>query len=382
MTNENANSRRQPLVAPEYVHIVCQTLPNFPALEPDVAILLSQDAEYHIRQLIHLAKKRMQHSKRFRLTVHDVYIADSRRDKQPSLGHFASTIPTYHQVESCPGLFVLEDRFISLFDVMKTPLPRPSPTPHLNRSGIISPSLAIANVPRHAHVPHSHIVRNIEKLLLSNQAPPLFFQQTLSFLCTSSSLPLQPIVRVLRDVVHAHASVHGNSAVLYDALRMTTAIISRPTFGVEFFEEAVIEIVLTCLLATSLGQGDVYALRELAAETLRMYLVHVADDYVRRKVNNTLVTTLTDSKATLGCLFGAVIGLGAMGRQEFEQSVIPRIPRLITALENLSSVAAKVDPSKSGHIITDIVFLCQAIERCMHLCGLVWWERDFINIGL
>lgn len=372
----------QPHISPDYINVVCQTLPSFPALELQVAVLLAQDAEYYIRELIHLAKKRMRHSRRCCLTVHDVQLADSRRELQPSFGHFASVSPTFQPVTSCPGLFVIQDRVVSLFDILETSMPSSSPSANLKQSGIISPYITFTTVPSYSPAFKHSVIQTVEDAVLSNQFATHLLQSTWSYICSASALPLYSLLEIIRDIVHTNARIQGNTCTLFNALRIVTALVSRPTFGVELFEDVVISIVLTCLLAPNLGQGDVYALRELAAETLCICLTHVVDDFVRQRVCNTLASALADPKATLSCIFGAVIGLAVMGRHVFEPIVMPLVPKLLGGLDNLLIVSAGVGYDKSDQMLPHVIYICRAMERSLHICDLLQTDPDFIDVFL
>lgn len=137
-------------ITPDYVRIVSQTIPQFPDLQQDVASLLAQDAEYYIRDLIHLAKKHMRHSTKFCLSVQHILLAHSATAReQPSFGVAASLIPPkFQSVVACPGLYIYKDTVVPLDPILLQPLPPPTTPVHISQSTLVVPTCSYVISPK------------------------------------------------------------------------------------------------------------------------------------------------------------------------------------------------------------------------------------------
>lgn len=373
-----------PRLSPDYIDIVSQTLPGSPALGPDVAEMLAQDAEHYLRQLIHVAKKRMHHSKRAFLSVDDIHLSDNRRDRQSSLGHFSVPgAPKFERVKAIPGLYVIEDETVSLRDILHRPLPPPDDEPTLHQSGVIAPFMSLTPYISPAHATHPVVVAVETLVTFPHRVSPYMVQRTLARICSSrQNVPIYPILTILHSVVNQNAASNGNSAVLYNALRVCMALAARLVFGIELFEDMLIVIVLTCLLAPHLGKGttdvDSYQIRNLATDVLHTCLTHVVDNFARQKICNTLSAKLTHPHSSLQTIYGAIIGLATMGPLVFEPIFVPLLPKLIHALSNLSNLAqSSTDSHAAYEALYDITMLSHAVERSMDSCGLIYQEPGF-----
>lgn len=373
-----------PHLSPDYIDIVSQTLPGSPALGPDVAVILAQDAEHYLRQVIHMAKKRMQHSKRAFLSVEDIHLSDNRRDRQSSLGHFSvSGAPKFERVKAIPGLYVIEDETVSLFDILHRSLPPPDDETTLHQSGVITPFMSLTPNISPAHATHPVVVAVETLVTHPHRVSPYMVQRTLAHVCSSrQNVPMYPILTILHAVVNRNATPNGNPAVLYNALRVCMALSARPVFGIELFEDTLIVIVLTCVLAPHLGEDttDVnsYQIRNLATDVLHTCLTHVVDNFARQKICNTLSAKLTHPHSSLQTSYGAIIGLATMGPLVFEPVFLPLLPKLIHALSDLSNLAQTSTDSPAAYdVLNDIAMLSHAVEQSMDSCGLTYQDPGF-----
>lgn len=160
------------------------------------------------------------------------------------------------------------------------------------------------------------------------------------------------------------------------------ALVSRSSYGVDIFEDTVLTTVLTCLLAQNLGRGDVHSLRALAAQVLQSFICNVADHYVRRRVCNTLHAALVDSQATLGSIYGAILGLAVMGRYVFEPMFMPLCPLLIDKLHDVLRLSKLAPIDAADAVQRDIVYLCNAIEAALNKCQLLHTETQLLDVML
>lgn len=225
-------------------------------------------------------------------------------------------------------------------------------------------------------------MESLASLLSSGQQHPQFSDTVLSNLCSAPILPLQQAVSILRDAVHQNARKSGNTSTLYNAMRVAIALSSRPSFGIDLFEDAMLPSILTCLLAPNLGTGHVVPLRELAAEALNIFLSNASDTFIRQRTCNTLVRALTDINASLSSIFGAISGFAEMGPQVFESVCMPYIPTLISALDEFVQ-AGNQSGRKCGDLVdADVTHVCLAIERCMRMSRLVEPDLPCIDVIL
>lgn len=369
-------------LSPECILVIAQAFPQLPALRPEVPPLLAQNSEFYLRHIIRLAKAHMRHSNSSSLCVRHVELAlasTTSNSRHPlSLGYsFSENPPTFDSVKACPGLFVRSEPSVPLSQILYQPILRKPVKPQIIPTSLVVPHNATLedNIRMSARTaPHSTVSQLIS-ILSSDSDQPSRHDRALLSLSTCPSLPIRPLLSAMQDAVRTHARPDGRTNVLFFVLRIISALASNPLRVIDVFEDSIVSIILTCLLAPDLGCGDVYALRCVAADVLFSFLTFVTDHRrVHQRVCKTLCAILTDSHSTLETVYGAVLGLSATDPSVFQSHFLPHIGHLIDNLEqslnSMSQLSASQDLSFS--LQCTITHLSLAIQRAMlTTCPLV-----------
>lgn len=369
-------------LSPECILVIAQAFPQLPALRPEVPTLLAQNSEFYLRHIIRLAKAHMRHSNSSSLCVRHVELAlaSATSDlRHPLILGYSSaeSPPTFDSVEACPGLFVRSEPSVPLSQILYQPLSRKLVKPHIISTSLVVPHNATLgdNFPMSTRTaPHSTVSQLIS-ILSSDSDQPSRHDRALISLSLCPSVPIKPLLSAMQDAVRTHACPDGRTNVFFFVLRIISAIASNPFRLIDAFEDSIVSIILTCLLAPSLGCGDVCALRCVAADVLFSFLTFVKDHRrVHQRVCKTLCTILTDSRSTLGTIHGALLGLSSTDPSVFQSHFLPHVGHLIDNLEqslnSISQLSASHDLSFSLHCT--ITHLSLAIQRAMlTTCPLV-----------
>lgn len=193
------------------------------------------------------------------------------------------------------------------------------------------------------------------RAILLNQDEPLL-DATLRALPQLNNHEMNQLVSLLTRITNDNASQVGNTVFLYNALRMTCKLFISDPVTAEMYNDDLIPIILTCLLGKHLGGGDRLALRERAAWSLREWRQMTVDKAARVRVVKTLICCLTDREAPIETIFGAVHGMGAMGKEIFEMHFIPHLPALSESLrlrleENKDGALGKEVAEQAANLI-------------------------------
>lgn len=346
----HSRSRPPARLTPDFIRVVSQSIPELPAVKPEVEQLLAQDAEYYIREVIHRAKGHMRHSKCTTLTSQHIMLAEKDRTHQPTPGYGSLKPLSFDSVPDVPGLFITHDSIIALNDVLLKNLPPVPPAPSVmsawrfirNGDGLV----LVDDGPHFSHraeptSPSNQLARPLQTLsqavstCLSTHSASIatsaFLHTTLRQLTTATNIPYQKLTHQIRVAVHKHARPGGKMLVLDAAMRMIRALHNRSDTGIASWTDALMSTVLTCLAGRSIRDRTI---RQRAAAALTdMMRSDGFDTLVHARVAKTLALILTDQHVGLGCVFGAVTGLAVLGGEAFQIGVMPHVAALLSGLE-------------------------------------------------
>lgn len=197
------------------------------------------------------------------------------------------------------------------------------------------------------------------RAILLNHDEPLL-GATLRALPQLNKSQMNELVSLLTHITNDNATPGGNSSFLYNALRMTCKLFISDPATAEMYNDDLIPIILTCLLGKHLGDGDQLALRQRAAWSLQEWRHMTADKAALARVVKTIVCCLTDREAPIDTVFGAVHGLGAMGREIFQMHFTPHLPALSESLR------LRLEENKEGpvgkEVAEQVANLIQAVS--------------------
>lgn len=347
--------RLLPRLTPDFIQVISQTVPGLPPLTPDLPPLLASHAEYQLRTVIHLAKKYMHHSKRATLTADDISLACKRRDRQPFLGYGASP-DLYNYFISVPeadGLWVHADDVVKLQDVIIADLP-----PESRGVGIAGNWIIVEEGGK-----EGALLEEIDEAIEGG------VEEQVERVCAKVETMeagygrMTGLVSYVRRRVGENARSGGSSDVLRYIVRVICAMFGTRWFGVEVFMDDLMQALLTCMLGKILGEGDHWAVRDLAAIVLQEVLWRFGDVVVRGRVGKTIVAVMTDSQANLESVYGAIRGLSAMGRNVFEMQMTPHLPALLLALERTADACEGLEERPREVVEEKIAYVCRAIAE-------------------
>lgn len=382
-----------PHISSEYILVIAQSFPQLPPLRPEVATLLAQNTEFYLRHIVRLAKMHMRHSKSFRLCVRHVELALTSSAGTGfchplSLGYLSSDHPPeFKSVHACPGLFIRDEPSVSLSQILYCPIARKRSNSHVVSSSLIVPYKAILNDGARLALQSSsnHPVSQLIAALSSTSSQQFHLDHALLSLSAMPAPPLQPLLSAMRGAVRTHAQTNGQTKLLHLVLRIVLALTTNPLCFVNVFEDTILSIILTCLLAPNLGCGDTHALRQVAADILFSFLMFTSNDNdVYKRVCNTLCATLTDRHSTLETIYGSIMGLAVINPSAFRSHFLPHMPHLLHALEQLLSSTSQLPVSHdvSHGLQCTITKLSYAIQRAMLVTHCVLPENEIIDVNL
>lgn len=345
---------RLPRLTSDFIQVISQTVPGLPPLAPDLPPLLASHAEYHLRTVIHLAKKYMHHSKRTTLTDHDISLACKRRDRQPYLGYGAGPdlYDCFVKVPEARGLWVHNDDIVQLEDIIKADLPPPS-----RAVGIEGMWIVVGEgdeeeddlVEEIDHAIQGGVEEQVERVCAKVETMEAGYGR------------IKNLVTYVKRRVEENARSGGSSDVLRYIVRVIYAMFGTRWFGVEVFIDDLMQALLTCMLGKILGEGDHWAVRDLAAVVLQEVLWRYNDAVVRGRVGKTIVAVLTDSQTNLESVYGAIRGLSAMGRDVFDLQMTPHLPALLLAVERTADACEGLEERSREVVEEKIAYVCRAI---------------------
>jgi transcription initiation factor TFIID subunit 6 len=356
------------------IRVIAQGVPGLTQtganLRDDVSVAVAGDAERIVREVVARATSFMRNSYRDTLTSKDIAAAlRLRGEGQLAYGHISRDLPVrpleFARVPGASGLFVMADAIVPLKNVIHAPLPA---QPHLPES--LLPSWLLFN-----GTPSSHLSKETTKRLRNLDQSLDAYYNHFRFLMTSVSdktsmtdeldMAVTSLSRVravhtlmpaMLSLIHAtvaeSAKETGSTAKLFAATRALRAIVNNPQFGFEAYVHNALPALLTCVAGRALGSGDQAELRRLAANVLREVLALYGPPLAWVRATKTLLEVLTSDRSELPALYGAIVGLCALGPNVVKIALLPHIPALLQALQRIAKQIDELDqdPEETRHI--------------------------------
>ncbi|CAN6604542.1 transcription initiation factor TFIID subunit 6 [Trichomonascus vanleenenianus] len=345
------------------------------------------DIEYRIHEIVEQALKFMRHSKRTTLTTNDISQALRVLNVEPLYGYESSAPLSYREALVGPGqtlYYIDEDEDVDFEKIINQPLPKVpravSFTAHWLAIEGVQP--AIPQNPQESEVKailpqlrgamggssitavsQDMDVKPLVKHVISKELQ-LYFDRMVAALVAdeneeSSASMKNSALSSLRNDPGLHQLVpyfvqfvqekvsenlKSNTAILDTMLLVVDALLTNPTIFIEPYIHHIMPSVLTVLLAKRVGPKPVtqesYRLRDSAASLLNNICERFGDTYhtLKPRVTRTLLKGFMDTTRPVGALYGAVVGIQALGAEivrvvimgnikSWYEGVLPRIER-------------------------------------------------------
>ncbi|KAJ3186207.1 hypothetical protein HDU85_007647 [Gaertneriomyces sp. JEL0708] len=338
-------------------------------LKDDVAAVLLQDMEYRVREIVYEASKFMRHGKRSKLTSEDINHALRVRNVEPLYGYTAGSPAHFSSVtHGQQHVHYVNDQEVDLEEIVNGPLP-PVPldvnyTAHWlavdgvqpaivqNPTGAdvsIPPSRTILSASNQQVVPSvAHQDTPVEHVI--TRELQLYYEKTTECILSPSEEDrtiainsLATDAAVMKDLAPYYvefiadqlSSNLKNLTVARSMMRLTRAILDNPSNKVETVLHQLIPSILTCIVHKSVGVQTSptstfthFDLRELSAALIAHILHRYSSSYttLHPRITKTLLRAFIDSSKSLPTLFGALVGLAAIGRQTVQVILLPNLP--------------------------------------------------------
>jgi len=351
-------------------------------LKDDIASALASDSEYRLREIIQEAIKFMKHSKRQKLTADDVNHALRIRNVEPLYG-FKSKDPFVFK--KVPGvgtdLYYIQDEELDCSEVINAPLPKlplePSFGVHWLAIEGVQPAIpqnptqnkeaererekerdrererekekqranTTVEVPTSATEGEENVqVKQLVKHVLSKELQAYYEK------IVESVLKKEPEIRkAALNSLKSDAGIHQlvpyfcrfvgekvgknlrNLDVLWTAMRVADSLLNNPNLFIEPYLDVLMPAIMTCLVSHNLcsnqKKDDHWSLREFAAQLISLICSRYGEAYatLQPRIAKTVLRAFLDPLKPMPSHYGAVLGLGALGRESVRVLLIPNV---------------------------------------------------------
>ncbi|XP_058210548.1 transcription initiation factor TFIID subunit 6 isoform X1 [Rhododendron vialii] len=356
------------IVPKETIEVIAQSI-GINNLSPDVALALSPDVEYHMREIMQEAIKCMRHSKRTMMTTDDVDSALNLRNVEPIYG-FASGDPLrFRRAVGHKDLFYLDDKDLDFKDVIEAPLPKaPLDTsivchwlaiegvqPAIPENAPVEVIIAAPpdnkkpeqkddGLPVDIKLPVKHVLSRELQLyfdkiteLAMSRSDSVLYKEALVSLATDSGL--HPLVPYFTYFIADEVSRGLNEfRVLFSLMRLVGSLLQNPHIHIEPYLHQLMPSVVTCLVAKRLGNrfaDNHWELRDFTAKLVASICKRFGHVYsnLQTRLTKTLVHTFLDPKRALTQHYGAIQGLAALGPNVVRLLLLPNLETYMKLLE-------------------------------------------------
>lgn len=378
------------------VRLVAEANPNVGMIHDDVANAVAVDAELAVRVIIEQARSFMHHARRDKMSASDIAAVLRMRGDRYSARGYISRDPRqpaeFVAVTDVPGLFVSKDSVKPLTNLIhaaplpSSPLPQLSsqwlsfdgraihqkefpldvsfvqdlpcvPSKYLTESGKSSTGVSNYKRPRSATRQLDSYYQYVTSVLTRYPSRKSAMELEPMLESLSSSTVIQPLLPAILSQYHRivaeNITLKGSTLRLIAACRALRAVIHNPRFGIESHVHNALPPLLTCVIGRFLGDGDHLSLRHIAADVLRDIFEMFGTPVLRTRVVKTIVSVLTADSSELAAVYGAVVGLTALGPDVVRTTLLPFLPTILSNLENLEQliVTAERDISLPNDLI-------------------------------
>ncbi len=342
------------------------------SLSDDLLRALAQDVEYRAREVLQDAQKYAAHGKRTRLTASDVNAALQAANAERLYGYDGGEPLSFVPVPNS-ALFVVRRETVDLESIVGASLPRASPpltlsshwlavdgvTPDVPENAVSHvapqapsvPALAALQDDAETRPPARHVLsRELQayhdavvgdlasgsadrvRAALYSVATDAGLQQLLPYLVAHVA---EGVPRALKSVPQLHVLIG-----------LLSSLLANEQLFLEPYLHQAMPPLLSCLLCRKLGSPgeDHWPLRErcaaIVADVCRRF-GHAYATLVPR-VARTMISALTSERRSPSAVFGAVVGLSALGVAAVESGLVPNAERIASDLEGASEDATRV----------------------------------------
>jgi transcription initiation factor TFIID subunit 6 len=339
------------------IRVIAQGLPGLSQsganLREDVSNALVAEAEGVVRELASRAMSFMRHSHRENMTSCDMAAALRLRGRSAiTHGYIARDVSErpfhFARVPGASDLFVTADTKVALKDVNHAPLPLDC---HLEEvvhpmwllfNGVANPrAVDGAKRPRSGEQGLDAYYARIRTLILSlSEGNPRAVEVDTMLASLSRVRAVHALTPAMLSLFYAIVAENvreaGCTAKLIAATRALRAIVNNSQFGFDAYVHNALPPLLTCMGGRSLGSGDHIELRRLAADVLHDIFASSGTPLAKARATKTLLAVLMSDQSELPALYGAVVGLCALGPQVLKVALLPHVPALLLSLSRIA----------------------------------------------
>ncbi|PQP94273.1 transcription initiation factor TFIID subunit 6 [Prunus yedoensis var. nudiflora] len=386
-------------VPKEAIEVVAQSI-GISNLSPEVALALTPDVEYRVREIMQEAIKCMRHSRRTVLTTDDVDSALKLRNVEPIFG-FASGDPLkFKRAAGHKDLFYIDDNDVEFKDVIEAPLPRAplgvSVAAHWLAIEGVQPAIpenapieALAaysdvkkseykedGIPVDIKLPVKHVLSRelqlyFEKIAeLTRRSSSSLFKEALVSLATDSGL--HALVPYFTCFVADEVTRNLNSfPLLFALMRLVRSLLQNPHIHIEPYLQQLMPSVITCLVAKRLGNrytDNHWELRNFTANLVSSICKRFGHVYhnLQPRLTRTLLHAFLDPTKTLPQHYGAIQGLAALGPSVVRLLILPNLDLYMQLLEPEMILEKQKNEIKRHEAWRVYGALLKAAGQCMH----------------
>ncbi|KAG6596932.1 Transcription initiation factor TFIID subunit 6, partial [Cucurbita argyrosperma subsp. sororia] len=352
------------VVPKETIEVVAQSI-GISNLSPEVALALTPDVEYRVREIMQEAVKCMRHSKRTVLTSMDVDNALKLRNLEPIYGFAACDTLRFKRAVGHKDLFYIDDKDVELNNVIEAPLSKAtvetSVVAHWLAVEGVQPAVAEnltteephdgkksdlkeEDLPYDSKAPTKNVISRdlqlyFEKItgLTLNKSGSIPFREALRSLAVDSGI--QPLVPYFACFIADEVSKNlSNSQLLISLMRMIWCLLQNRQIHVAPYLHQLMPSIITCLVAKQLGKrfsDNHWELRDLAASLVSLICKRFGHVYhnIQPRVTKTLLHVFLDPSKLLPQHYGAVQGLSDLGPSVVRQFILPNLEPYLQYLE-------------------------------------------------
>ncbi|AES70437.1 putative transcription factor Hap3/NF-YB family [Medicago truncatula] len=352
------------VIPKESIEVIAQTL-GINNLSSDVALALSPDLEYRIREIMQESIKCMRHSMRTFLTTDDFDTALALRNLEPIYGFASNDPPRFKKAAGHNDLFYIDDKDVDIKDLVEADLPKApldtSITSHWLAIEGVQPAIP-ENAPPEASteiknseykedrlpvdikLPVKHVITTelqlyYEKIieLILNKSGSILFRRALVTLATDSGLhPLVPyFTRFVADEVARNLN---NLNILFALMRLVRSLLQNPHIHIELYLHQLMPPIITCIVAKRIGNrlsDNHWELRDFSANLVALICKRFGHMYhnLQPRVTKTFLHTFLDPTKALPQHYGAIKGIAALGSRLVRLLILPNLEPYLHLLE-------------------------------------------------
>lgn len=329
---------------------------GIPKLKDGITTAMAQDVEFRLHDLIDSALKFMRHSKRTRLTPQDINQALRTQNTEPMYGFQESRPIRFHRAANTSStmmdeIYYTEDTEIDLDKLMEQELPEmpppvaytahwlavegvqpriqqnPMPAEEEETAKRVKTAGGMETVPLVKHVLSRELQLYFECIVESLQSKDPKVQNTALESVSVDAGIHQLVMYFVQLVASMVRHQLEDLEQLKMALRVSQAIRRNPNLFVDPYMHQLMPALLTLVVCGEMGREgeDHWAVRRMAAGQVAEICREAGEMYhgLQSRVARTLVRAFLDPTRRLETQYGALAGLGELGRQTVRVLVAP-----------------------------------------------------------